>query len=468
MHEFRIHQDAISNFDSKALSIVKKVSFIPHGADKQPIHGTGTEKSGTEQPQSSGPDFHVSGVIMEADIIGEVDIGQVDRDGNRISCQWYDESGQFSISEHNYSDVRGLAAQLLKIQDVDSAISRDTVEELICQWVRQFYTKITRQTFIEFFRTEAGKRVCKLQVWAPIRGLCIQKAFKLGVVTFVPIDRTRIDEWERQSLVKAKEHKESIKQYFEKKVRPAQGYAAAVMEVNAEGKKAHDLLLDEANKALGLVRIFTPSSLLPSETSPCVLWGTGHIDQSFIFIVSDGKFGVSQQGILGPSNQPVNQPVILSSEITDNSFHLGLHRLHEMLVSNSRSDLEEAVLEAVLLYSRCTIAKEPTDKLVYILVGLESILLKDSNEPITQNLSDRIAFLVGRNLQQRKDIVQSTKRAYKLRSDFVHHGASIESLEILRKFMEIAWRVILALIGSTRQLRTRQELLDHLDDKRLS
>ena len=294
--------------------------------------------------------------------------------------------------------------------------------------------------------------------------LCIQKAFKLGVVTFVPIDRTRIDEWERQSLVKAKEHKESIKQYFEKKVRPAQGYAAAVMEVNAEGKKAHDLLLDEANKALGLVRIFTPSSLLPSETSPCVLWGTGHIDQSFIFIVSDGKFGVSQQGILGPSNQPV----ILSSEITDNSFHLGLHRLHEMLVSNSRSDLEEAVLEAVLLYSRCTIAKEPTDKLVYILVGLESILLKDSNEPITQNLSDRIAFLVGRDLQQRRDIVQSTKKAYKLRSDFVHHGASIESLEILQKFMDIAWRVILALIDSTRQLRTRQELLDHLDDKRLS
>ena len=159
---------------------------------------------------------------------------------------------------------------------------------------------------------------------------------------------------------------------------------------------------------------------------------------------------------------------MLSSKIIDNSFHLGLHRLHEMLVSNRRSDLEEAVLEAVLLYSRCTTAKEPTDKLVYILVGLESILLKDSNEPITQNLSDRIAFLVGRDLQQRRDIVQSTKKAYKLRSDFVHHGASIESLEILQKFMEIAWNVMLALIGSTRQLRTRQELIDHLDDRRLS
>ena len=402
-------------------------------------------------------------MITESDIRGRIATGQVDRDGNRISCQWDDESGQFSISDHAYSDVRSLAAQLLKIRDIDSAISRETVEELICEWVRQFHMKIIKQSFIEFFRTEAGTRVCKLQVWAPIRGLCIQKAFKLGVVTFVPIDRTRIDEWERQALEKAKEHTESIKQYFEKKVRPVQGYTAAVMEVTAEQKKAHDLLLDEANKALGLVRIFTPPSFFPDETSPCVLWGTGH-DQSFVLVADDGEFVGSKQRILG-SSIPY---VMLNSDIIDNSFSLGLRRLHEMLVSNSMSDLEEAVLEAVLLYSRCTIAKEPADKLVYILVGIESILLKDSNEPITQNLSDRIAFLVGRDLQQRRDIVQSTKKAYKLRSDFVHHGASIESLEILQKFMEIAWHVILALIGSTRQLKTRQELLDHLDDRRLS
>ena len=152
----------------------------------------------------------------------------------------------------------------------------------------------------------------------------------------------------------------------------------------------------------------------------------------------------------------------------DMSFNLGLQRLHEILVSNSRSELEEAVLEAVLLYSKCTIAKDPADKLVYILVGLESILIKDRNEPITDNLSHRIAFLVGRDLSERKNIVRSIKDAYKLRSDFVHHGASIESLDVLRKFMEIAWQVVLSLIGATLQLKTRKELLDYLDDKRLS
>ena len=461
MYEFRIHPKAVINFNSKASSIVKKVAFMPRKTDRQ--------FSGTEQPQPFRPDLHVSGVITKADIVGDVDdikICQEDRDGNRISYQWYDKSSQFSISRQNYSDVRDLAAQLLKNKDINSAISRETVEELICRWVRQSYTKNTEQSFIDFFRTETEKCVRKIQVWAPIRSLCIQKAFQLGVVTFEPISRNQIDNWEKQLLINAKdkEHKEQIKRLFEKDIRPVQGYTAAVIEVTAEEKKAYDLLLDEANRALGLFRSFTPSAFLPNMTSSFVLWGTGHIDQSFIFTVSDRKFERLQKGFIGPGNEPV----IVNSAIIDESFRSGLHRLHEILVSKNRSDLEKAVLEAVLLYSRCTISKDPADKLVYILVGLESILLKDSSEPITHNLSDRIAFLVGRDLQQRRNIVQSVKEAYKLRSSFIHHGASIESLEILQKFMQIAWYVVLALIDSTRQLKTRQELLDGLDDKRLS
>ena len=310
-------------------------------------------------------------------------MGQVDMDGNRVSYQWRDESGQFSISNHNYLDVRGLAAQLLKIPDIGSAISRKTVEELICEWVRQSYTQTNNQSFIEFFRKEAGKRVCKFQVWTPIRYLSIHKSFKLGVVNFVPIDRTLLDKWEKQVLAQVQEHQDEIKQHFEKDIRPIQGHAAAVMKVTAEKQKAYDLLLNEANRALGLVRIFTVSPLLPSATSPCVLWGTGHIDQSFIFIVDEGRLQSLQQGFLRPDVRPV----ILSSDIIDMSFELGLQRLHEMLVSNSRSELEEAVLEAILLYSKCTIAKDPADKLVYILVGLESILIKDANKELKTSRS---------------------------------------------------------------------------------
>ena len=125
MYKFRIHPNAVTNFDRKASSIVKGVSFRPHQADEPPIGEAGIGESGSTQTQSSGPDFYVSRVFTQADIIGEVTLGQVDMDGNRVSYQWHDESGQFSISDHNYLDVRGLAAQLLKIRDIGSAIAQD-------------------------------------------------------------------------------------------------------------------------------------------------------------------------------------------------------------------------------------------------------------------------------------------------------------------------------------------------------
>lgn len=463
MDSFQIHRDAVKSFNKKALLISEKVSFVPNKADSSPV-GESDNIGPHDKHRSFTSDFHVKGVFTQTDILGVNAAGQVDAEGNWISQEWSDESGRFCISEEAYKIVRDLARQLLKIKDIRSSISRPTVEGIICQWVRQHYPKKIKLCFVDFFQAEAGKCVRKHQVWAPIRYLCIERPFRLGHVDFVPISRTILNEWQSQSVKIAPEQEDKIKEYFENKIRPTQGYTAAVMEVVAEQQKAHDILLDEANKSLALARVFTHSSILPSKTSPCVLWGTGHIDMSLVFLVEDGKFGGSRQAILSPDSRAV----FLNTQHIDYSFKIGLQRLHDILIANKRSELDEAVLEAVLLYSRCTVAKEPTDKLVYILVGLESILLRDPNEPVTQSLSERIAFLVARDLEKRKQVVQAIKKAYKLRSDFLHHGASFESLEILRQLMEIAWNAVRGLIGSTCELKTRKELLDYLDDQRLS
>ena len=386
-----------------------------------------------DKHQSFTSDFHVSGVLTQKDILDVNAAGQVDAEGNWISQEWSDESGRYRISEEACKIVRNLARQLLKIKAIGSSISSQTLEALICRWVRHYSTKKTKLSFVDFFQAEAGKCVRRHQVWAPIRYLCIERPFRLGHVDFVPISRTKLDDWESQAVKMAPEHEEKIKEYFEKKVRPIQGYTAAVMEVVAEQQKAHDILLDEANKALGLVRIFAHSSILPTVTSPWVLWGTGHMDTSLVFYVEDGKFRGSTQAILSPDSRPI----FLNSEHIDDSFKLGLQRLHGILISNNRSELEEAVLEAALLYSRCTISKEPADKLVYILVGLESILLKDPNESVTQNLSERIAFLVAGDLEKRKKSCRLSKEPTSCALNFYITVLHL----ILWKFSESLWKL---------------------------
>lgn len=477
MYTFSIHKDAIVNFNRKALTVVELVSFSARKDTKQSgstvKRGGRSHSGGHNHPEK--PDLHVGAKIGPEDIIGEPVFGTIDQQGNAVSFEWRNKSGEYSISGNAYLEVRKLARQLLKISDIGSSVARKTVESLICGWVKKYYSKKTSGEFMDYFCAEAGKKIHKVQIWTPIHGLCIQKSFKLGNIKFISIERTLIDEWEKQSLETAtnslyvkEDNPENLKsgigKLFEKRIRPIQGYAAAVMEVEAEDEKAKELLLYEANRSLSLFRIFTGLSISPVAAPICALWGARHIDSSFIFRNFDGKFVGPDEGIL---SHTIDYVPMGAGEI-DMVFQLGLRRIHEILISENRTELENAVLESAILYSKCTTVKDPADKLIYILVGLESMLLKDSNESIVQNISERIAFLIGHNLEERRTIVKVIKKAYELRSRFLHHGASVEDLQILQEFMIMGWKAELALIGSTSQMKIREELLSHLDDLRLS
>lgn len=118
----------------------------------------------------------------------------------------------------------------------------------------------------------------------------------------------------------------------------------------------------------------------------------------------------------------------------------------------------------MFLYSRNSLAREVADKLVYILVSLESILLKDSNEPIMQNIGDRMAFLIGKP-EERLEIVKNVKDVYGLRSSFIHHGKDIsfENIESMKIFMRNSWQVNLFLIYNIYRFKNKLELIKYID-----
>ena len=64
--------------------------------------------------------------------------------------------------------------------------------------------------------------------------------------------------------------------------------------------------------------------------------------------------------------------------------------------------------------------------MIWYCAGLESILLRDSSEPILQNLSERLAMFAYDTVQERAVALKDIKEAYALRSRFVHHGAKID------------------------------------------
>lgn len=108
----------------------------------------------------------------------------------------------------------------------------------------------------------------------------------------------------------------------------------------------------------------------------------------------------------------------------------------------NRKEFQQRLLSSLKWYSNSSLMKNPSDKLVYIFVALESLLLRGKDEPIQNIMGDTMAFLISSNRDERLSIVKNLKDAYSLRSKFVHHGKPIKDfkdLETLKEFMKNAW-----------------------------
>lgn len=110
------------------------------------------------------------------------------------------------------------------------------------------------------------------------------------------------------------------------------------------------------------------------------------------------------------------------------------------------------------------------DRLVRLFIALESLLILDENEPLSSNISERGAFIIGKTYDERKRIKVFIKKMYKLRSAHVHHGKSKITHALLYRFTILVRNILLnlILIKDRMKLRTEEDLRDWLERKKLS
>lgn len=241
------------------------------------------------------------------------------------------------------------------------------------------------------------------------------------------------------------------------------GKAAARVDVIAESNMAHTIAEEEAEAALAFLRLFTPANLIPSRVSYLRPYGKENVETYTYFATIPGAV-MHGTGLV----DHVMGPTILKSSDIIAIRQGGLDKLNSILNSSARSKFQEALLDALTLYSRHTIAKTPSEKLLNLFTALDTFLLKDASEPIQQNIAERLARVVGQTTDERLEIVQQTKKIYGLRSQFVHHGESVEDLEALQRFLERVWKFFLALIHTSDRFQTREAFIEELERQKMS
>jgi hypothetical protein len=160
-------------------------------------------------------------------------------------------------------------------------------------------------------------------------------------------------------------------------------------------------------------------------------------------------FQIKYKKLLGITEKMANIlwiPWKLENEFIDMIRNNGLDILSNVLLQAEKSDFQNQVLNSLFIYSQSALAVDVEDKLIYVLVAVESILLRDANEPIQQNIGERMAFLLENTADKRKAIIKNVKEVYAVRSKFIHHGQTIDEMELITTFMSNTYRFFLVLI----------------------
>jgi len=370
------------------------------------------------------------------------------------------------ILEDGCLEIRKIVENLFKIEAINRKVSIKTLDTVLCTWIREKFNDPGFFNYLDFLNNHLENLIDEYEIIIPIEFLHIEKSFTLGNVIFRPFSKGLIDGLESRTMAQAQDsqQRDLAKMFFDQKIRGFQGHAITAISLQAEPERAYEIAIEETNVALAMLRIFSPDTQEPLSYYPCAIWGSANISRGYLMALKQGNF--NQMHITTLDRRPM--PGYLDSQTIDDLYSTGLEILDSLLQTSKRNLFQDKLLDALILYSRSAVSKDIADKLVYILVSLESIFLKNSSEPIQQNLGERIAFLIGDSLESRKRIIKVVRDAYNLRSRFIHHGGSINDLETMREFMRYAWRAVVSLIRLSNSILTIDSLLDRLDDRKLS
>ncbi len=162
---------------------------------------------------------------------------------------------------------------------------------------------------------------------------------------------------------------------------------------------------------------------------------------------------------------------------------LGFQSLNEILMKDHLTHLDRRLLTSIRLFGAAcdvvvtkSIIKGPiglglpskipqgiifeeipmNDRLLKLFTSLESLLIFD-DEPITNNIAERSAFLLGNSYEERIKIKKFLKKMYKFRSAYIHHGECKVDYEKLEMLVNLVQQVILKFLFIKNEFRLENE-----------
>lgn len=446
-----LHPKAREAFDSEANTLRSLVSV----RDALELGEPSPPRSGTD-------DSHVVGQITDREIIGTPTVGLSDQLGNWIERWEKVDDSYKGIAQNDFSQFAAFCNKVAHQKALRNVVGESFVVARTFAWLIAGSQSVPSYTSFLLEACEAA--ITEITHWVVIAHLRIPRPIELGAVTFRRITKNMLDAMEVSYASEAPpEHRDKVRSYVERLRRNHQSYTAGVVTIAAEPDHGRELAIAKVDTALSLLRFFDVSSMTPEITSNAMIFGDHRHGTRVTFTTVDGRphMWCEAAVTLGPYNTDVHDDQLRETAPL-------LATLSNALNRSVRTEYEDKVITALVLYSRVSVSPRLSDKLVYALVALESVFLRNDSEPIQTSLGDRLAFFVRRERESRKQVAKLTKAIYGARSRLVHHGKDVADDPAIKQFMFIAWTALCQLTEIVDRHETIASLLDELDNRKYS
>ena len=405
------------------------------------------------------PNVFTGPQLTDADIDGDVHLVLQDRQRKPTGIAVVEAGGlRTGLIGPDYEKLEALALSMARVRPFKSTASVEFLRTQLFEWVMERHRGEGSAGCVDYLLRALESAAAKHRLLFPVSDLHVQSPLTLGSVTVSTFPESIFEELESKQI-----HDPSAEVYAEwcqSMRRDFQGIAVAETRVFAEPIRAQEIASDRVELAVGVLRFFTP----PGVTSRVARWGYAPLRTDRVLITDPtGKF-------LSTSEALIDHPgtMELSDDLHDILLDVGLSEVRDILARSSRTDFEETLLLGMVTFGRAALTPDLREKMIWYCAGLESILLRDSSEPILRNLSERIAMFAYDTVEERMVALDEVKAAYSLRSRFLHHGAEIEEGEVVTRFAHHGLQVFLRIAKNVHHFSCKVEFIEHIDRMKLS
>jgi len=401
--------------------------------------------------------------IDEKDVISVRSLPSIDGFGKEKG--WYFETpeGKVGLEQEEYQEFLNLVEKLAERKEIRNLISQKFMKNVFFEWFKKRYKQKFESKFIEYFIQRADEEVMNRKISIPIKFLIIEESFKVGKIIFEFLTEKFFDDLEEDFKKDTRIPAERRSDFFKDWRKKYQGKVYASIKVRGDKETCKRIAKEETEVALMALRFFSPTVFIPEVPSYFGIKGKTSVP-SMDFLVFEGRFPNIEYGI--EENMIFN--FIVDKVLFNKMKKMGLDNLSNLLLKDKKTELEELLLNSLFLFSKAIISKNFEDKIVFSLVPIEMLLLKNTSEPIQSNLWLRLSFLTANKAEDRKKVKKLIQEVYKLRSAYLHHGEKKENFKLLRDLQIHIWTALKNILISREEFATKEDLLGYIEDKILS